>query len=67
MLDRVARLTGRSTLSTCSGNPARWDSFVPIVNGLCRAILASQGEINQENMAVRGEFVLQSPFVSVIC
>jgi len=43
------------TLSTCLEHPAKGIAFYH-VNGLCRAIPASRGEIDRENMAVRGWF-----------
>ena len=54
MLDRVARLPGTPcllVLGTCLGGIAFCH-----VNGSCRAIPASRGEISRENLAASGEF-----------
>ena len=54
MLDRVARLPG------CLGQVDRvpWLGGIAFyhVNGSCWAIPGSQGEINHENVVLRGEF-----------
>ena len=54
MLDGVARLPGAPCLlarGTLLGGIAFYH-----VNGSCRAIPANRGEINRENMTLRGEF-----------
>ena len=52
MLDRAARLPGAPCL--LAGGIAFF-----YVNGSCRAIPASRGEINRENRAARGELFLR--------
>ena len=55
MLDRVARLPGAPCLldrGTRLGGIAFYH-----VNGKCRAIPGSRGEIERENIVLRGEFV----------
>ena len=54
MLDRVARLPW----APCLLPRDTWLGGVAIcrVNGSCQVILANRGEINRENMAVRGHF-----------
>jgi len=54
MLDRVVRLPGALCL-LARGTRLGGIAFYR-VNGLCRAIPVSRGEINRENMAARGEF-----------
>ena len=54
MLDRVARLPGAPRL-LAGGTRLGGIAFF-YVNGSCRAIPASRGEIKRENMAARGEF-----------
>ena len=65
MLNRVARLTETPCLLglvTRLGGIAFYH-----VNSLCRAILAGQGEINQENMAAWGvQFFFCSHHLSVL-
>ena len=53
MLDRVARLLG----APCLGGIAFYH-----VNGSCRAIPGSRGEINRENIVLRGEFFTLNQF-----
>jgi len=54
MLNRVARLPG----TPCLLARDTWPGWIALnhVNGSCRAIPASRGEINHENMAAGGEF-----------
>ena len=54
MLDRVVRLLG-APCHLARGTRLGGIAFYH-VNGSCRAIPASQGEINRKNMAARGEF-----------
>ena len=64
MLDSVARLTETPCLLA---RVTRLDGIAFYhVNGLCRTILASQGEINHENMAAQGEFFFCSHHLSVL-
>ena len=57
MLDRVARLPGEPRLLA---RGTRLDGITYYhVNGSCRAIPASQGEINRENIEAQGEFFLR--------
>ena len=57
MLDREARLPGAPCL--LAGGTRLGGITFSYVNGSCRAIPASRGEINRENMAVRGELFLR--------
>ena len=54
MLDRVARLPG--CLGQVDGVPRLGGVAFYHVNGSCRAIPASRGEMNRENIELRGEF-----------
>ena len=54
MLDRVARQAGAPCL-LARGTQLGGVAFYH-VNGSCRVIPASRGEINRENMGARGEF-----------
>ena len=56
MLDRVARLSGAPCLPT-RGTRLGEIAFYH-VNGSCRASPANRGEINSENMAARGQFLV---------
>ena len=57
MLDRAARLPG----APCLLAGGTWLGGIAFfyVNGSCRAIPASRGEINLENRAARGELFLR--------
>ena len=57
MLDRAARLPGAPCL-LAGGTRLGGIAFF-YVNGSCRAIPASRGEINRENRAARGKLFLR--------
>ena len=57
MLDRAARLPGAPCL--LAGGTRLSGIACSYVNGSCRAISASRGEINRENRAARDELFLR--------